>query len=117
MIRLWLSILVVLGVLLPVIANPGSAMSITDHPMVAADLNLDIDLGIGRLANSVAGFFPDALDLSNQPEPMVKQDKEDEDKDKDKDKKRKMYVPEPVTWLLIGGSLGGLVLYMKMRKK
>jgi len=103
--------LVVFGALLFGIANTGSAMSITELPVVVADLNLNIDLGIGSFANPVLDFFADVLDSSNQLEPMAKKKK------KKKKKKPLPSTPEPATWLLIGSGAAGLALLRKKLKK
>jgi hypothetical protein len=87
--RPWLSILVVFGVLLFGIANTSSAMTITDLPVVVADLNLNIDLEISSFANPVLDFFADVLDSSNQLEPMAKKNKKNKKKKKKKKKKNK----------------------------
>jgi len=90
-------------------------MTITDLPVINADLNLNIDSEISSFANLVWDFFADVLDSSNQLEPMVKKDK-DKDKNKDKDKGIPSS-PEPATWLLIGTGAGGLILLRKKFKK
>jgi hypothetical protein len=111
---------VVFGVLLLVIANTSSAMTITELPVVAADLNLNIDLEIGSFANPASDFIVDVLNSSDQLEPMTwwwSKKKKNKKHKKKKDGVTLTPISEPATWLLLGSGLGGLALYRKLRKK